>query len=119
MSRSHRLLARAGAAALAVGMASLLPAGAAFAAPAPPHDQPGKGNTPACLVGAALLYPFFVGNILFTDPASVPSALPGYWTGYDKGGQKGGDGGDDHFHGWISGCGVSGLPGGITPPKAG
>jgi hypothetical protein len=47
----------------------------------------------------------------------LPSALPGYWTGYDNGGQKAGGG--DHFHGWLSGCGVSGLPAGITPPKMG
>ena len=117
MTRSHRHLARTGVAALAVGVASLLTAGTALAAPTPPPDQPGKGNTPMCLVGAAILYPFFIGNILFADPASLPSALPGYWTGYDNGGQKAGGG--DHFHGWLSGCGVSGLPGGITPPKMG
>jgi len=126
MSRSHHHLARTGVAGLAIGVASVFaagtapPAGAvvgaptAPAAPAAPPVQPSLGgSTPMCLAGAALLYPFFIGNILFADPTSLPSALPGYWTGYDRGDQKSGDG--DRFHGWLSGCG---LPG-ITPPKAG
>ena len=126
MSRSHRHLARTGVAGLAVGVASVLaagtapPAGAvvgaptAPAAPAPPPVQPTiSGSTSVCLVGAAIFYPFFIGNILFADPASVPSAAPGYWIGHDNGG-KAGPG--DQFHGWLPACG---LPGGIAPPKAG
>ena len=114
-----RSLTRTGVAGLAVGLASVLavsaapPAGAATspttAQPAQQPDRPGIGaTTPMCLVGAALFYPLFLGNVIFTDPVALPTAAPGFRTGGDTGGHKAGPG--DHFHGWLPACG---LPAGV------
>lgn len=83
MSRFNRPLTRAGIASLALGVASVLAAPAAgasttTAAPAQPTLKP---TTPMCLVGAALLYPMFLGGVLITNPSNLVSAAPGYWTG--------------------------------------
>jgi hypothetical protein len=114
----NRCLTRTGIAGLAVGVASVLtvsaaPSAGAATSPttAQPAEQPARpsigAKTPMCLVGAAVFYPLFLGNVILTDPAALPSAAPGFWTGGDTGGHKAGPG--DHFHGWLSGCG---LPGG-------
>jgi hypothetical protein len=120
MSRLNRHLTRTGFAGLALALASTLvvsavtPAGAAVPPAAGQSAEPGfNGATPMCLAGAALLYPIFIGNILFADPLSLASALPAYWTGGDKSGH--GAGHDDGFRGWLPACGVTG--GGA--PKAG
>jgi hypothetical protein len=119
MSRLNHGLARTVVAGLAVGGASVLaasaalPAGAmtpAAAAPAPtPAEHPAQpahpqltATTPMCLVGAALLYPVFLGGVILGNPASLPSAAPGYWVGGESGPHDG-----DHFHGWLPKCGVS------------
>jgi hypothetical protein len=116
MSRLNRHLTRTGFAGLGLALASTLvvsavtPAGAAVPPAAGQSAQPGiNGARPICLVGAALLYPIFIGNMLFADPVSLPSALTAYWTGGDKSGH------DDGFHGWLPACGVTGD----GAPKAG
>lgn len=117
MSRFNRHLARTGFAGLALGLASGLlvsaapPAGAAVPLPAGQPVQPRlNGTTPMCLVGAAVLYPFFLGNVLLTSPVDLVKAAPGYWAGGDTGHHKAGPG--DRFPGWLPACG---LPGGGTP----
>jgi hypothetical protein len=112
MSRLNHGLARTVVAGLAVGGASVLaasaalPAGAMTPAAAAPASQPAHpqltATTPMCLVGAALLYPVFLGGVLLGNPASLPSAAPGYWVGGESGPHDG-----DHFHGWLPKCGVS------------
>ena len=97
MSRFHRPLARAGMASLALGVASVLAAPAAgasttTAAPAPTGQKP---TTPMCLVGAAVLYPVFLGNVLLTDPSTLVSAAPGYWVG------------EKDSRGWLGSCGLA------------
>jgi hypothetical protein len=120
MSHLNRQLTRTAFAGLALALASTLvvsavtPVDAAVPPAAGRSADPGfNGATPMCVVGAALLYPIFIGNILLADPVSLPSALTGYWTGGDNSGH--GAGHDDDFHGWLPACGVT--PGGA--PKAG
>ena len=115
---------RVGAAAVAFGIASFVASGTAQPAFAitPPHPvvvpiappvgarsvhPMMKGSTPMCLVGAALLYPFFIGGVLLGDPASLPSALPGYWVGGTAPDHKADDGND--FHGRLAACGLDGA----------
>ena len=117
-SRCNHFLFRTGLAGVAVGIASavtistapptgaLTPAGTA-AAP-DPGGQPAQPqitwSTPMCLVGAAVLYPMFLGGVLLGNPASLPSAAPGYWTGSAPGGSGAQSG--DRFAGWLPKCGL-------------
>lgn len=91
MSRFHRPLARAGMASLALGVASVLAAPAAGASTTAAE----KPTTPMCLVGAAVLYPVFLGGVLLTDPSTLVSAAPGYWTG------------EKDSRGWLGSCGLT------------
>jgi hypothetical protein len=111
MSRFNRSLTRTGIAGLAVGLASVVagstapPAAAAatHSATQPVHPLV-TGQTPMCLVGAALFYPMFLGGVLFTNPASLPSAAPGYWAGGAPGDHAGANGKDSK--GWLPACGL-------------
>jgi hypothetical protein len=95
---SRTALAALAAAASLFVVSTAPPAGAA-------PDRPAVGSgTPMCLVGAALLYPLFVTNVLLADPIDMPTAAPGYWTGGETGGHDAGSG--DQFHGWLPACGV-------------
>jgi hypothetical protein len=66
-------------------------------------DQPAQaafgGGTPMCLVQGALMYPLFIGVVMFMNPASIPSALPAYWVG-------GKDWAGRDMPGRLSGCGL-------------
>ena len=96
MSRFNRTVTRAGVASLALGVASVLaaPAAGASTTTAAPPQATMKPTTPMCLVGAALLYPVFLGGTLITNPTNLVSAAPGYWVG-GKGDR-----------GWLESCGL-------------
>jgi hypothetical protein len=117
-SRFNHSLARTGLAGVAVGIASALAIGTAPSAgaitPATTAGAPDPGGqpappqvtwtTPMCLVGAAILYPMFIGGVLLGNPASLPSAAPGYWTGSAPAGSGAQSG--DHYPGFLPKCGI-------------
>jgi hypothetical protein len=95
---------------IGAALTSIVTAGLAVpAGAAPPVTRAAASSgrdTPACLVGAALLYPMVLGMVMVMKPAFLPDAATNYWMGGKLGLGQG------SFPGFLQQCGLNADAGG-------